>query len=84
MARDDATSRTIARRLGLSERTVDDHLAAVYRKLGVRRRRELLRVLSPDRALHRLLAGGDGRTGQVSWMGGESLRHLDEDLLRPG
>ncbi len=57
MARDGDTSRTIARRLDLSERTVDNHLAAAYRKLGVRGRHELPRVLSPDRALDRLLAG---------------------------
>lgn len=56
IARDGATSRSIARRLGLSERTVDNHLAAVYRKLGLRGRHELPRVLSPDRALDRLLA----------------------------
>lgn len=57
LARDGASSRSIAHRLGLSERTVDNHLAASYRKLGVRGRRELPRVLSPGRALERLLAG---------------------------
>jgi DNA-binding CsgD family transcriptional regulator len=34
-------SREIAERLGLSQRTVDNHLARIYRKLGVRGRDEL-------------------------------------------
>lgn len=46
-----ATSDEIARRLGVSRRTVDNHLAAVYAKLGVNRRTELP---------HALGVGGDG------------------------
>lgn len=45
LAAQQATSDEIARRLGVSRRTVDNHLAAVYTKLGINRRTELSRVL---------------------------------------
>lgn len=40
-----ATSHEIARRLSVSRRTVDNHLAAVYAKLAINRRSELPRAL---------------------------------------
>jgi len=42
---DGRTSREVAEALGLSVRTIDNHLAAVYRKLDVSRRRDLADVL---------------------------------------
>jgi DNA-binding CsgD family transcriptional regulator len=36
------TNREIAQQLFLSENTVESHLAHVYRKLGIRRRWELI------------------------------------------
>ncbi|HET8758913.1 MAG TPA: helix-turn-helix transcriptional regulator, partial [Solirubrobacteraceae bacterium] len=39
------SSRTIAARLVISVRTVDNHLQNAYRKLGVSRREDLSRVL---------------------------------------
>ena len=42
------TSRDIGDHLGLSTRTVDAHLAHVYRKLGVAGRSELARALEPE------------------------------------
>ncbi|WP_203336490.1 helix-turn-helix transcriptional regulator [Nocardioides limicola] len=41
-------SREIADELGISVRTVDNHLANVYRKLGVSRRGELRALFDPD------------------------------------
>jgi DNA-binding CsgD family transcriptional regulator len=41
------SSRQIARRLVVSVRTVDSHLQHAYRKLGVTRRQDLSRVLTP-------------------------------------
>ena len=40
-------ARSIAQRLGVSARTVENHLTAVYRQLGVRSRRELAEVYGP-------------------------------------
>jgi LuxR family maltose regulon positive regulatory protein len=40
---DGSTSREIGDRLGLSRRTVEAHLATIYRKIGVRRRRDAAR-----------------------------------------
>lgn len=42
-----ATSKDIAMVLGLSARTVDNHLARVYNKLGVTNRRDLAAILTP-------------------------------------
>ena len=39
--------RSIARRLGVSGRTVENHLTAIYRQLGVRSRRELVEIHGP-------------------------------------
>jgi DNA-binding CsgD family transcriptional regulator len=39
----------IAARMGVSVRTVDNHLAAVYRQVGVRDRRELTSIFEADR-----------------------------------
>lgn len=48
LAADGVTSREIADRLGLSTRTIDNHLAAVYRKLGIGGRGELAAALALD------------------------------------
>ncbi len=45
LAKTGLTSKEIAARLMLSSRTVDDHLAHVYRKLGVSTRTALANVL---------------------------------------
>ena len=45
-AADRKRSREIAEQLGLSSRTVDNHLRAVYRKLGISGRDELAAALS--------------------------------------
>jgi DNA-binding NarL/FixJ family response regulator len=42
------TSQQIAGRLVVSVRTVDNHLQRLYRKLGIARRAELARLLTPD------------------------------------
>ena len=52
------TSREIADRLSISVRTVDNHLASVYRKLGVGGRGELAEVISGSTS--RQVAGGGG------------------------
>ena len=44
------SSREIAEHLGLSTRTVDTHLARVYRKLGITGRSDLAMSLEPDAA----------------------------------
>ncbi|WP_258025463.1 helix-turn-helix domain-containing protein [Streptomyces bambusae] len=40
-------SRAIAVRLGLSPRTVDNHLTSIYAKLGIPGRTDLASILSP-------------------------------------
>jgi DNA-binding NarL/FixJ family response regulator len=45
MAGQGMTDKEIATALVVSVRTVESHLAAVYRKLGIRSRRELTDVL---------------------------------------
>lgn len=47
MASGGLTSRQIADRLTVSVRTVDNHLARIYRKTGVRGRHELVTILRP-------------------------------------
>jgi DNA-binding CsgD family transcriptional regulator len=42
------SSREISDHLGLSTRTVDTHLARVYRKLGIAGRSDLVDALEPD------------------------------------
>jgi DNA-binding CsgD family transcriptional regulator/tetratricopeptide (TPR) repeat protein len=49
LAVDGASSRAIADRLFLSTRTVDNHLSAVYRAVGVESRQELAGLLVPER-----------------------------------
>lgn len=39
--------REVAQRLFVTEKTVETHLSATYRKLGLRTRRELRRALEP-------------------------------------
>lgn len=56
MAADGLSDKDIAAALVVSVRTVGTHLAAAYRKLGIRSRRELTGALSPA-------TGGPGRTG---------------------
>jgi DNA-binding CsgD family transcriptional regulator len=48
LAANGRTSREIGRHLGLSTRTVDTHLARVYRKLGVGGRIDLSAALEPE------------------------------------
>lgn len=48
LAAEHQTSQAIAERLRVSIRTVDNHLARAYAKLGVAGRRELTAVLSPE------------------------------------
>ncbi len=50
MAAQGASSRDIGRQLGMSTRTVDTHLARVYRKLGIGGRADLGEALVPDGA----------------------------------
>lgn len=47
LAREGRSSRDIGEHLGLSSRTVDTHLARVYRKLGIAGRGELAEALQP-------------------------------------
>ncbi|WP_370247958.1 LuxR C-terminal-related transcriptional regulator [Nocardioides sp.] len=60
------SSRDIAHDLGLSARTVDNHLARVFRKLGLSAREELAEVLgllvAADPAARGGVASGRGRT----------------------
>jgi DNA-binding CsgD family transcriptional regulator len=49
LAADGYSNRDLASRLGISERTVENHLHRVYTKLGVSRRAALRPVLEPDR-----------------------------------
>lgn len=48
MAAQGMTDREIADALVVSVRTVESHLAAVYRKLGIRSRRDLAGALLPS------------------------------------
>jgi len=48
LAAEGFTSRQIGQLLAISARTVDNHLAAVYRKLGITRRSALGAALNPD------------------------------------
>ncbi|CAN5723718.1 hypothetical protein BH24ACT3_BH24ACT3_16000 [soil metagenome] len=50
LAADGAMNQDIAHRLGLSVRTVENHLGRAYAKLGVHRREELAEVLSSSAA----------------------------------
>jgi DNA-binding CsgD family transcriptional regulator len=45
-----ATNREVSESLFMSAKTVERHLTHVYEKLGVRSRRELARLMSPDRS----------------------------------
>lgn len=47
MAASGLTNREVADQLGVSKRAVDNHLASVYRKLGISDRRALAPVLEP-------------------------------------
>ncbi|MGO1412713.1 MAG: response regulator transcription factor [Microbacterium sp.] len=48
MAAERLTTKEIAERHGVSPHTVNNQLAAIYRKFGVTRRAELREVLRPD------------------------------------
>ncbi|MEK8106924.1 helix-turn-helix transcriptional regulator [Micromonospora sp. M12] len=52
-------SRGIAERLGLSVNTVNNNLARVFTKLGVRNRQELAVVLGHDQPAARAVTGCD-------------------------
>lgn len=62
----------IARRLGLSDRTVNAHLRAAYKRLGVRRRRELAPRLLACEVRKQIRVGRHGfaRGDQVRIVGG--------------
>jgi DNA-binding NarL/FixJ family response regulator len=47
------TNREAANSLFLSTRTVEAHLASVFRKLGIKSRSQLVRALSENRETHR-------------------------------
>ena len=49
LARDGRTNRQIAQELYVSIKTVEGHLARAYGKLGIAHRRELVRVLDPEK-----------------------------------
>jgi DNA-binding CsgD family transcriptional regulator len=52
--------RTVAARLGVSVRTVENHLARVYRAVGVAGRQELAALFDPDVAPFAVIDGGGG------------------------
>ncbi len=52
-----AANNGIARRLAVSQRTIEKHLTSIYEKLGIRNRAELAAYVASDTAHHRRSAG---------------------------
>jgi DNA-binding CsgD family transcriptional regulator len=77
LAAEGLASREIAARLGVSTRTVDNHLQHVYTTLGLSGRADLADVLGP------LTPAGDAPDGAGRANEGEGLAHLLDAAERP-